>query len=65
MKKETKLTVLLLAVMFFGFSVLCWVKPSSEYSLTERRKLTQFPKLTLETAADGKFMTDFEEYSLD
>ena len=65
MKKETKLTVLLLAIMFFGFSALCWVKPSSEYSLTERRKLTQFPKLTLETAADGKFMTDFEEYSLD
>ena len=65
MKKEAKITVLLLAVLFFGFSAVCWLKPSTEYSVTERRKLEQFPKLTLETVAEGKFMTDFEEYTLD
>lgn len=65
MKKETKITVLLLAVLFFGFSVLCWMKPAEESSMTERRKLEQFPELTMETLAKGEFMTDFEKYTLD
>jgi hypothetical protein len=65
MKREAKITVLLLAVLFLGFSVTCWVKPADEYSSSERRKLSQFPKLTWDTIADGKFMTEFEEYTLD
>ncbi len=65
MKKEAKITVLLLAVLFFGFSVICWVNPSKEYSLTERRKLDQFPQLSLQTISDGSFMKDFEDYTLD
>ena len=65
MKMYEKWTVLLLAALFLGISVICWVKPAGEYSRTERRKLEQFPKLTLETIAEGKFMTDFEEYALD
>lgn len=65
MKKEAKITVFLLAVLFFGFSVICWLKPAAQYSTTERRKLEQFPKLTLENVAEGEFMTDFEKYTLD
>lgn len=65
MKKEAKITVLLLAVLFLGFSVFCWVKPAAEYSTTERRKLEQFPKLTLGMLAEGRFMSDFEDYALD
>ena len=65
MKREAKIIVLLLAVLFLGFSVICWVKPADEYSSSERRKLSQFPKLTWDTIADGKFMTEFEEYTLD
>jgi len=65
MKTQEKWTVLLLAVLFLGISVVCWIKPTSEYSVTERRKLEQFPKLTLETIAEGTFMTDFETYTLD
>lgn len=65
MKTQAKWTVLLLAVLFFGTSVVCWVKPAGEYSEAERRKLKQFPELTLETIAEGKFMTDFENYTLD
>ena len=65
MKNESKWTVLLLAVLFFGVSLTCWINPAEEYSVTERRKLEQFPKLSLETIAEGKFMTDFEEYTLD
>ena len=65
MKREAKITVLLLAVLFLGFSVICWIKPADEYSSSERRKLSLFPKLTWDTIADGKFMTEFEEYTLD
>ncbi|MBQ8857105.1 MAG: hypothetical protein IJ024_03050 [Lachnospiraceae bacterium] len=65
MKKEAKITVLFLAVLFLGFSLVCWLKPAGEYSTTERRKLEQFPKLTLESVAEGTFMTEFEEYTLD
>ena len=65
MKKQTTFTVLLLTAAFFGFSVLCWVTPQKEYSVTERRKLASFPELSLETLADGSFMTDFEKYTLD
>lgn len=65
MKREAKYTVLLLAVLFFGFAVFCWVNPSKEYSKTERRKLSRFPKLTMESLESGKFMTEFEDYSLD
>lgn len=65
MKTQAKWTVLVLAVLFFGISIICWVKPAGEYSTTERRKLEQFPKLTLETMVEGKFMTEFEKYTLD
>ena len=65
MKKQAKWTVLLLAVLFFGISIVCWVKPAGEYSVTERRKLEQFPKFTMETVESGKFMTSFEDYTLD
>ena len=65
MKKEAKITVLLLTVLFIGFSVICWIKPAAEYSETERRKLDQFPKLTIESIAKGEFMTDFEGYTMD
>lgn len=65
MKKEAKMTVLLLTIMFFGFCILCWLKPSEEYSVTERRKLKTFPVLNLESVAEGKFMTEFEGYTLD
>lgn len=65
MKNEAKWTVLLLALLFFGMCAACWLKPAKEASMTERRKLKQFPKVQAETFADGSFMTDFEDYALD
>lgn len=65
MKKQSMITVLLIAVCFLGFSVMCWFHPSKEYSVTERRKLAGFPEISMETLEKGKFMTDFEKYTLD
>lgn len=67
MEKEKKdlLYSLVIAVVMFGLTVICWLKPADAFSATERRKLEQFPKISLETIFDGSFMKDFEEYSLD
>lgn len=65
MKKNIQIMVILPAFLFFGFSLICWIHPIKEYSFSERRKLAQFPELSLKTVADGSFMTDFEQYALD
>ena len=54
-----------IAVLFFGLSLFCWLKPSDAFSATERRPLDQMPELSIHTIANGKFMSKFEEYTLD
>ena len=63
--KRNMLYSLAVGVVFFGLTVACWTKPADEFSATERRPLDQFPELTWETLASGKFMSTFEEYTLD
>ena len=53
------------AVFFFGLAIFAWVKEEDAFSDSERRVLADFPQLTEETLLSGKFMTEFEEYSLD
>ena len=57
--------VLVMGVVLFGLSVYCWLKPEDKFSESERRVLKSFPKLTAETIINGKFMKEFEEYSVD
>lgn len=57
-----------LAALVFLWTVLtlaAWFSPAEDISETERRKLAQFPELSVKTVLDGDFMTDFEEYTLD
>lgn len=65
MKKKdfviTATTTLFLAVL----SVSAWFKPADEFSLSERRKLKQFSEVTFETVISGRFMKNFEDYTLD
>ena len=49
------------AVLILG----AWFGPAKDISESERRKLAQFPELSVKTVLDGKFMTAFEEYTLD
>ena len=67
MKKLTKKSflVVLVAVYVFGFSLFSWLKPADEFSATERRALEQFPKVSGEEILSGRFMQQFEEYTLD
>lgn len=53
------------AAIWLGLTAFAWFGAPEEISQSERRKLAQFPKLTTQTVFNGKFMTGFEEYSLD
>ncbi len=46
-------------------TAFAWFSPAQEMSEAERRPLTQFPDLSAESLLDGKFMTEFEDYTLD
>ena len=45
--------------------IFAWLKPSDELSVSERRHLAQFPEFSAEGLLSGKFVEDFEEYTLD
>lgn len=65
MKKSNLILVCIMAVCFFGMSFWTWGKGADSYSESERRVLAAFPKLTKEKVLSGKFMTEFEDYTLD
>ena len=49
-------------VLLTGFA---WFSPAKDFSDAERRPLAQLPELSEENISEGKFMTDFEDYTLD
>lgn len=59
------LLVALWAAVLFGFSALQLLQPDKEYSESERRTLAQFPQITKERVASGRFMTEFDAYAMD
>ena len=54
-----------MAAFIGAFSLLSFFAPKDEYSLWERRNLTKFPTLSVETVMNGSFMANFEEYATD
>lgn len=51
--------------LWLGLAIFAWLKPAQETSTAERRPLEQFPEVNSETILNGKFMEDFESYTLD
>lgn len=49
----------------FGLSAATWLAPSAEFSETENRVLAQMPEFTVETALNGDFEREYEEYLTD
>ena len=66
MEKIKNFTIIFLIGSFLILFPL-WgiIKSNQKESISERRPLTQFPKITKESVLSGKFMTDFEKYTLD
>ena len=62
MKKQHTLVILLLWAVVTVFN---WLSPAKAVSDSERRPLAQFPAVTVDAVADGKFMKAFETYTLD
>lgn len=60
-----KIGLSILLALWAALAVFAWLKPADEMSLTERRPLAQFPAITGESFLKGKFMKDFESYTLD
>ena len=53
------------AALWLALSVMAWCRPAQAFSVSERRQLEQFPKITGENLLNGRFMSDFESYTLD
>lgn len=56
---------LLFALLVFGMSAWELLSPDKDYTDAERRPLAQFPTVSAESILSGKFMSDFESYSVD
>ena len=55
----------LLVLVWAGLILAAWFKPAGAFSDAERRPLAQMPQINGETLSGGKFMTEFEDYTLD
>ena len=66
MNKKIRTVGVIAIVTIWAALVACsWFGPKQDISEAERRPLTRFPKFTVETLLNGKFMSEFEDYSLD
>ncbi len=64
-KKIRVIGGILVAALWLGLTGFAWFGGTTEISETERRPLAQFPEVSGESIVNGKFMTDFESYTLD
>ena len=65
MNKTQKIGIAAVAVLWVVLCLSAWLKPADAVSQSERRTLAQFPEISAESMLSGKFMTDFESYTLD
>lgn len=60
-----RLPLFLMILIWGSITLFCWVKPVDPFSVSERRKLADIPKLTVDSVASGRYFRDFETYTLD
>ena len=64
-KNKNIITVITFTFILLIFSALCYAKPETEFSDSERRPLATMPELNLSTVFNGEFMNNFEEFTVD
>ena len=52
-------------LLWAGLTACAWFAPAKDISEAERRPLAQAPEVSVEALLSGKFMKEFEEFSLD
>lgn len=66
--KNNKINIFKTILIFFFLlilSVTAWLKPTDDYSVSERRALKKMPQINIQNIISGNFSKNFEEYSLD
>lgn len=64
-KNQNKLTIILFITILFTIFIANILIKDKEISISERRKLNQFPQLNIQNILNGKFSTQFEKYTTD
>lgn len=62
---KNKIIAIGFIIILFVCFILNILKKDEEISLSERRKLAQFPTITLENIQSGKMSNEFDKYTLD
>lgn len=57
--------IIVTAACIYGLALWSIIEPDNTYSYSERRGLKTFPKLSVQTLQSGRFMEEFEKYTLD
>lgn len=66
LEKFKNYSVIIIISTFIAIFTIAFIfSPARQTSQTERRPLTQKPVLSTETVLNGKFMSDFEKFTLD
>ena len=64
-KVKWKYGMIVVAAVWLMLALFAWLRSPDEISLQERRPLAQMPEITAENLQNGRFMEDFESYTLD
>ncbi|MEG1850471.1 MAG: hypothetical protein RR228_00495 [Bacilli bacterium] len=62
---KNKILSIIFVFILFVFLILNFITKDSDISLSERRKLKQFPKVTIKSLLDSSFFKEVDEYSTD
>lgn len=62
---KNRVMTVLFAVILLVTTVVCWIKPETAFSESERRPLAAKPEFSASTVTSGEFMNSFEEYTVD
>jgi len=62
---KNKVVTITFLVLILGLFLINIIKEPTDISMSERRKLAQFPKITLDTVANTKAMQGFADYAVD
>ena len=64
-KKKYLPVVSIIGAVWLSLAIWSWAKAPKAFSFSERRKLEQFPAVSVDSVLDGEFMPNFEKYTLD
>ena len=64
-KKIRSIGICALLAIWLLLTAFLWFGGKKDYTFSERRPLAQMPQITVNSIFDGKFMPDFEDFTLD